>query len=102
MLLAINMTTFRQYPALSDVAATPIYLLVIGGAIGAIFLSVNVTLAPRLGAAATLCFVIAGQLIAALLVDRLGLFEFPIRDFSAGRIVGVLLVFVGAVLVRLT
>ncbi len=101
VLLAINMSAFRQYPALSDVVATPFYLLLIGGAIGAIFLSVNVALAPRLGAAATLCFVIAGQLMAALLVDRLGLFEFPIRDFSLGRIVGVLLVFAGATLVRL-
>ena len=102
VLLIINLAFFRQIPSWGDVAATPIYLLLIGGAIGAIFLSVNVLLAPRLGAAALLCFVIAGQLMAAVTVDRLGLFAFAVRELSVGRIIGVLLVFAGAVLVRLT
>ena len=102
VLLAINAIFFRQIPDWDALTRTPLYLLLIGGAIGAIFLSVNVTLAPKLGAAATLCFVIAGQLLAAMTVDRLGMFGFVTRELSAGRIVGVLLVFAGAVLVRLT
>jgi len=102
VLLAINFVGFRQYPSLADLAATPLYLLLIGGALGAIYVSVNVMLAPRLGAAATLCFVIAGQLMAALVIDRMGLFAFAVRELSFGRIVGVLLVFAGAVMVRLT
>jgi transporter family-2 protein len=76
--------------------------LLVGGAIGAIFVSVNVLVAPRLGSAATATLVIAGQLIGALTVDRLGPFEFAFRGLSAGRLVGVALVFVGAMLVRLT
>jgi transporter family-2 protein len=102
LLLLLNSLVFRQYPTVSDVAATPIYLLVVAGALGAIVLSFNVMLAPRLGAAATLCFVIAGQLIAALAIDRFGLFAFTTRELSRGRIVGVALVFAGAMLVRLT
>ena len=70
LLLGTNMVVFRQLPSISDIAATPLYLLVVGGALGAIFLSLNVMLAPRLGAAATFSFVIAGQLIAALTIDR--------------------------------
>lgn len=101
-LLIINTLVFRQFPAWSALTATPLYLLLMGGVIGAVFLSVNVLLAPRLGAAATLCFVIAGQLVAALAIDRAGLFEFTVRELSPGRIFGVLLVFCGAVLVRLT
>ena len=58
-------------------------------------------LAPRLGAAATLCFVIAGQLTAAMAIDRLGLFGFTMREASLGRVTGVLMVLAGALLVRL-
>jgi bacterial/archaeal transporter family-2 protein len=102
LLLLLNVVAFRQIPSMSDIAATPFYLLVLGGILGAIFLSFNVMLAPRLGAAATLCFAIAGQLMAALMIDRLGLFNFAVRELSFGRVLGVVLVFAGAVLVRLT
>ena len=101
-LFGMNFLVFRQYPSWSDVTSTPVWLLVVGGVIGAAALSANVFLAPRLGAAATLTFVIAGQLLAALAIDRLGLFGFTQRDFSLGRVAGVLLVFVGAALVRLS
>ena len=101
VLMALNAVIFRQIPSVRDVVAAPLPLLLIGGVIGAVFLSANVFLAPKLGAAATLCFVIAGQLTAAMLVDRFGLFGFAVREFSPGRVAGVLLVLVGAVLVRL-
>jgi transporter family-2 protein len=101
LLLAINTIVFRQFPPISDITATPLYLLLLGGALGAIFLSVNVMLAPRLGVAATFCLVIAGQLIAALTIDRLGLFSLAVRELSVGRVVGVALVIAGALMVRL-
>ena len=101
-LIAINAVGFRQFPTVSDIARTPVYLLLLGGAIGAIFVSVNVLVAPRLGAAVTASLVIAGQLIGAMLVDRLGLFDFTVREVSAGRIVGLALLLSGAMLVRLT
>jgi hypothetical protein len=56
----------------------------------------------HLGSAATASLDIAGQRIGALTVDRLGLFEFAFRELPAGRLVGVALVFAGAMLVRLT
>ena len=102
LLLGTNVVVFRQLPSIIDIAATPLYLLVVGGLLGAIFLSLNVMLAPRLGVAATFSFVIAGQLIAALTIDRLGLFALEVRELSVGRIVGVALVIAGAIMVRLT
>ena len=69
--------------------------------IGATFLSANVYLAPRLGAAATLCFVIAGQIAAAMAIDRFGSFGFEVRDLWPGRVVDVILVLPGAAMVRL-
>ena len=102
VLLALNGAVFRQVPSLGEVVSAPLPLLIVGGVIGATFLSANVYLAPRLGAAATLCFVIAGQIAAAMAIDRLGWFGFAIRDFSPGRVIGVILVLAGAVMVRLT
>ena len=100
LLILINSVGFRQFPSVSDIVRTPAHLLLIGGAIGAIFVSANVFVAPRLGSAATASLVIAGQLIGALTVDRLGLFDFAFRGLSAGRLVGVALVLAGAMLVR--
>jgi transporter family-2 protein len=102
VLVVFNTVLFRQWPDLAELKAQPVALLWIGGSIGAVFLSANVFLAPRLGAAATLGFVMAGQLASALVIDRFGLFEFGQRDLSMGRIGGVALVIVGALLVRLT
>jgi transporter family-2 protein len=102
VLLVFNAVVFRQWPSLRELAAQPTPLFWIGGTIGAIFLSANVFMAPRLGSAATLGFVMAGQLASALIIDKFGLFAFPMRDLSAGRIGGVALVLIGALLVRLT
>lgn len=102
VLLCVNALVFRQWPSPRDLAGQPASLLWIGGVVGAIFLSANVFMAPRLGSAATLAFVMAGQLASALVIDRFGLFAFPVRELSAGRIGGVCLVVIGALLVRLT
>ena len=100
LLILINSVGFRQFPSVSDIVRTPVHLLLIGGAIGAIFVSANVLVRARLGSAATASLVIAGQPIGALTVDRLGLFDFGFRGLSAGRLVGVALMLAGAMLVR--
>jgi transporter family-2 protein len=102
VLVAVNLFAFRQIPAFDDLARQPLYLLFAGGALGAIYVSANVFLAPRIGAGALLCLVIAGQLIGALAIDRFGLFGLALRELTFGRIAGVLLVFIGALMVRLT
>ena len=68
--------------------------------LGAIYVTVNLVLAPRIGVAAIMALGIAGQLFAALLIDRLGLFELMERGLSVGRVSGALLVLVGALMVR--
>ena len=99
---AVNLVGFRQIPALDELARQPLYSLLAGGAIGAIYVSANVYLAPRIGVGALLCLIVAGQLIGALAIDRFGLFGIAMRELTLGRAVGVFLVFVGASLVRLT
>jgi bacterial/archaeal transporter family-2 protein len=68
------------------------------GLLGAVYFS-SVTLAvPRLGAAASIGFLIAGQLMIGFVVDTFGLFG--VEQVSTGwvRIVGILLVASGALL----
>jgi uncharacterized membrane protein YdcZ (DUF606 family) len=77
LIIIINAVGFRQFPLASDIAHTPVHLSLIGGAIGAIFVSVNVPVTPR--SAAMMPLVIAGQLVGAIAVDRLGLVAFTAR-----------------------
>lgn len=72
----------------------------IGGVLGAFFVAVAIALAPRLGAAALLAAILAGQMAAALVLDHFGWLGFEERAATWRRIGGVLLVGAGAALVR--
>jgi transporter family-2 protein len=100
-LVLANLIAFRQIPTLADIARQPLLLLFAGGALGAVYVSANVFLAPRIGAGALLCLVVAGQLLGALVIDRFGLFGLAMRELSFGRLAGALLVLAGALMVRL-
>ena len=71
-----------------------------GGLYGAVFVSMAAFAAPRLGVTFFLTISIAGQLLMALLLDRIGAFGVPRVEISATRVVGVALVLAGALLVR--
>jgi len=45
---------------------------------------------------------VAGQIIGALAIDRFGLFGLALRELTFGRLAGAFLVFIGALMVRLT
>jgi transporter family-2 protein len=85
---------------LSAIKTLPLYMLIGGGLLGAIYVTVNLMLAPRIGVAAIMALGIAGQLFAALLIDRFGLFNLAERGLTLGRVGGALLVLLGALMVR--
>ena len=72
----------------------------LGGFYGAIFVAAAAFGAPRVGLAAFLTAAIAGQLAAALLIEHYGLFGLIRQPVTLTRAAGLLLVLVGAVLVR--
>ena len=84
---------------LSDLKTAPAWAWV-GGAYGAYFVCVAAFVAPRLGLGAMLTLMIAGQLIAALLLDHFGLLGLPRHPATLARVAGVMLVLAGVVLVR--
>lgn len=80
----------------------PLWMFVAGGCLGAAYVTSAIVLTPRLGAAATMAFVVAGQLLAGMVLDRIGFMGLAVREVTAGRVAGALLLFAGALLIRLT
>lgn len=78
-------------------ARQPVWLW-LGGAMSA-FIVFTVTIAgPRIGTAATIALLIAGQLAMGVVIDRFGLFGLERIGLNPARVAGVLLLAVGAAL----
>lgn len=71
-----------------------------GGVLGAFYVLGAVVSAPRLGAAAFVAVLLAGQTVASLLADQFGWVGYEQRDITPGRVVGVVLLSAGVLLVR--
>jgi len=71
-----------------------------GGLLGAVFVTVTVIVAPRLGAVTMLTYLIAGQMLASLLLDHYGVLGFPEHPLNVWRVLGVLFLVVGVVLIK--
>jgi bacterial/archaeal transporter family-2 protein len=74
----------------------------LGGLLGSIYVLALILLAPKLGAANLVVFVVIGQLIAALTIDHFGLIGFAVQQINLLKILGVALLVGGAALIRLS
>jgi transporter family-2 protein len=91
----------RPAPVLARATLTsPPWWLWIGGLIGALYVTVSLIAAPRIGALGLLAAGLAGQAIASLILDHFGLLGFPVHRINPGRIGGVLLLLAGVALVH--
>jgi transporter family-2 protein len=72
-----------------------------GGLIGAFYVLSSILLLPRIGAAATVAFVLGGQVAASLLIDHFGWFHVDEHPISPGRAVGAALIAAGVALVQI-
>lgn len=70
-----------------------------GGLMGAFFVATSAYIAPRIGAILVTVTILLGQLIAAALADKFGLFNYPVREVTPMRSVGLALVVIGVALV---
>jgi transporter family-2 protein len=98
-LLGYILVTRTPWPTMAAAAEAPAWSW-FGGALGAFFVAVSVILAFKLGATGLMAWIIAGQLIASVLLDHTGAIGFAVREASWQRIAGVLLLLSGAVLVN--
>ena len=86
-------------PSWNTVAAFPSWLW-LGGLIGALAVFGGIVAGPRIGLLALVALVLAGQLVASLLLDHYGWLGFPIRELSWGRVTGSALLLVSVVLIH--
>lgn len=77
------------------------WLFVAGGCLGGAYVTIATMLVPRAGAMATMAFIVTGQLLGGMIVDRLGLLGVAVREISLGRAAGAMLLVAGALMIRL-
>ncbi|KAB2646945.1 MAG: DMT family transporter [Verrucomicrobia bacterium] len=71
-----------------------------GGVFASYYLVASLIAIPKLGAASVFSLVIAGQMVAALILDSTGAFGVPHISFSLSRCVGAALLLIGVVLIQ--
>jgi len=87
------------FPSPSHFATAPWWVW-LGGLLGAYFVYSTVVLAPRIGATSMLALILAGQMLASLVLDHFGWLGYPIQPVSLQRLLGALLIGSGVYLVR--
>ena len=98
-LVAIAILTRQPAPDTSGLARMPWWGWV-GGAFGALFITVSIVLTPRLGTALTLATITVGQMVTALVLDHYGWLGAPVIRLSLPRALGVAFLLAGIALMR--
>ena len=86
-------------PPASAFRAAPFYGY-LGGVIVATYVLSITFLAPRLGVGNAICFIVTGQIFAAVVIDHFGLFGAAVQPFSGMRAAGVALMVAGLFLAK--
>lgn len=98
--LLVYILLFRHsVPALQNFKAAPVWSY-LGGVLGAAYILLIVICAPRLGIGNVTVMVLAGQIVAAVLIDHWGLLQTPVHPISWPRVAGLLLMAAGVYLVK--
>ncbi|UPA27836.1 DMT family transporter [Shinella oryzae] len=99
-ILPVMLLTKVQLPTLSNLAHAPRWIW-IGGIVGVVYITGALMLAPKLGAAGFIMAVIAGQMLASIIIDRWGLVGLPQQPVSWPRLAGLGLIFLGLIVMQL-
>ena len=100
LVLLLVCVLFRApWPVLAGLSALPWWAW-IGGALGAVYVASSIIVIPKLGAATLVALIVAGQMLASLLLDHFGALGLPEQGINAWRILGASLLIGGVVLIR--
>ena len=86
-------------PSLSQLSDVPAYGY-LGGVIVASYVLAITYLAPRMGVGNAICFVVTGQIIAAVIIDHFGLFGSILTSLTWQRGAGIALMIAGLFLAK--
>lgn len=86
-------------PTREAARSAPWYSWLAGGLLGTAYVTGNIVLAPKLGAAALVGLVVAGQIVFSVLLDHFGWIGFEQHTAGLARIAGCVLLLAGVFLV---
>lgn len=98
-LFAVSALTRQPFASLAELPRMSWWQW-LGGVLGAFFVFGTTLLAPRIGLAAMVSLIVAGQVCSSLAFDRYGLLGLPMREISAARLAGAALILAGVLLVN--
>jgi bacterial/archaeal transporter family-2 protein len=87
-------------PSTAQMQSAPWYAWLGGGLLGAAYIYLLIYLAPKLGIANVTGFVVAGQLLTAMVFDHFGLMGFAVHHINWQRLLGVALLIGGLFLIK--
>ncbi len=87
-------------PSLSQLSEIPLYAWLVGGVLGAAYIFILITTAPRLGMATVVGLVVLGQMLMAMVMDHYGWMGLSIHTFNWKRLAGAALMIVGLLMIR--
>ncbi|GAF40824.1 hypothetical protein FC83_GL001451 [Agrilactobacillus composti DSM 18527 = JCM 14202] len=95
--VALSLLVITIKPNLNSVQIShqPLWLW-IGGVLGAIFLTGNILLLPKIGSFQTVLMPIIGQVAMSMIIDSLGLFDSKVIPFNILKLIGATVVLLGA------
>lgn len=99
--VAVLIMRFFLAPEFSFAAAyekTP-YWGWLGGFLGIFFVIASMYVGPRIGATSLIALILCGQIVAALMYDKFGLFGYGEQPITQLRLLGVALIVAGTALV---
>jgi bacterial/archaeal transporter family-2 protein len=98
-LIVVALALRESWPLGEAVARAPGWAWV-GGLLGALFVLATIIVIPRLGAATTVGLILAGQVLASIVIDHFGLIRVPVHELNIPRLAGAVLIVIGVALVQ--
>ena len=99
VLLPVILALRLPPPSMAFISKAPLWMWA-GGAFGVCFVALAVMLLPKLGASGFVALALAGQVIASMALDHLGLFGLVEKQLTASRVLGAVLLIAGVVLIQ--
>lgn len=97
--LALVASAKATTPSVKHMSGLPVWIWA-GGLLGAIFVTSNIVLAPRLGTSIMICSIVAGQLIGSMTIDHFGLIGAKSIPISPTRIIGGAMLLLAVLLIQ--
>jgi bacterial/archaeal transporter family-2 protein len=100
IILLIAFASFNKHPIpnASDFSNIP-WTRFLGGALGAFYVLTVVFIVRDIGPANMICLVVAGQMVATIVIDHFGLQGFPVHQITVPRLTGAILLVIGVYLI---